>query len=150
MRELRPDEPLQEGDLFRRAWWPEGETAEVVNHTLFGKTPESFSVASHSTTFYRPEADEPTVEDAKESILEEARRVVDGPRQQDYGTPGANHARTAAFWSTYLDTPITAKQVCMMNILQKVARSMQRTTRDTLVDIAGYARNVELIEEEGQ
>jgi hypothetical protein len=82
-----------------------------------------------------------------ETILEEAARVVDGRRGDDYGHPRVNHARTAAFWSVYLRQPITPEQVCMLNVLQKVARSMKSITRDSLVDIAGYARNVEMIQE---
>jgi hypothetical protein len=82
------------------------------------------------------------------NILEEASLAVDGPRRADYGHPLDNHGRTAAFWSTYLGTPITEEQVCVLNVLQKIARSMQALTRDTLVDIAGYARNIELIEQE--
>jgi hypothetical protein len=82
------------------------------------------------------------------TILEEASAAVDGPRRADYGHPLDNHGRTAAFWSTYLGVPITEEQVCVLNVLQKVARSMQVLTRDTLVDMAGYARNIELIQEE--
>jgi hypothetical protein len=81
------------------------------------------------------------------SILDEAQAIVHGPRRTDYGHPFDNHSRTAAFWSDYLGIPITPEQVCMMNILQKVSRSMTSITRDTLVDIAGFAANVELIEE---
>lgn len=82
-----------------------------------------------------------------ESILEEAQRIVHGPRRETYGHPFLNHSRTAAFWSAYLGIPITPEQVCMLNILQKVARSMTQTTRDTLVDIAGFAANVELVQD---
>ena len=79
------------------------------------------------------------------SILDEAKEIVDGSRRNDYGTPKENHQRTADLWSTYLGVKISAEQVCMLNILQKISRSMNKTTRDTLVDIAGYARNIELL-----
>lgn len=82
------------------------------------------------------------------TILDEAARITTADRNQDYGTPLANHGRTAAFWSNYLGIPITPEQVCILNILQKISRSMEKTTRDTLVDIAGYARNIEMIEDE--
>jgi hypothetical protein len=81
-----------------------------------------------------------------DSILAEAAKVVNGPRRSYYGTPLVNHSRTAAFWTAYLGIPITAEQVCILNILQKCARSMNTMTRDTLVDIAGYAENIHLIE----
>ena len=83
-----------------------------------------------------------------ETVLQEATRVVSGARGDDYGHPLDNHGRTAAFWSTYLGQTITPEQVCMMNALQKVSRSMNRITRDSLVDIAGYARNIEMIQDE--
>lgn len=78
-----------------------------------------------------------------QSILDEAAAAVNGARNEDYGHPLDNHSRTAALWSTYVGVPLTAEQVCFMNILQKVSRSVHRPTRDTLVDIAGYAENIE-------
>lgn len=87
-----------------------------------------------------------TSSDVNTSILEEAARIVDGPRRADYGTPLENHGRTAALWSAYLGVPITPRQVCMLNVLQKVSRDAHAPKRDNLVDIAGYARNAELCE----
>ena len=83
------------------------------------------------------------------SILEEAGQAIHGDRNHDYGHPIINHSITADLWSTYLQCEITAEQVCMMNILQKVSRSASGVmTRDTLVDIAGYAGNVEMIQDQ--
>lgn len=82
------------------------------------------------------------------TILEEAQAAVHGARNEDYGHPLDNHGRTAALWSTYLGVPITAEQVCFLNILQKISRGMNRVTRDTIVDIAGYAANVEMVHDE--
>lgn len=83
------------------------------------------------------------------NILLEADKIIHGDRQQAYGTPLKNHSRTAALWSAYLGVQITAEQVCFMNILQKVSRSATGVRqRDTLVDIAGFAGNVEMIEDE--
>lgn len=93
-----------------------------------------------------PVSDMQIVQQPSSSILTEAARAVDGPRRDDYGSPHNNHTRTAAMWSAYLGVTVTAEQVCFMNILQKVSRAANRVTRDTLVDIAGYARNVELVQ----
>ncbi len=82
------------------------------------------------------------------SVLDEAGAVVDGPRRASYGSPAENHGRTAAMWSAYLGVKITARQVCMLNILQKVSRDAHSARHDNLVDLCGYARNAELIEEE--
>lgn len=78
-------------------------------------------------------------------ILAEAQSIVDGPRRDDYGPPAVNHARTAALWSAYLGVDISPRQVCMLNILQKVGRDAHAPKRDNLVDIAGWARNAELV-----
>ena len=81
------------------------------------------------------------------TIFEEAEEIVQGARQKFYGAPDENHGRTAIMWSAYLDRTVTAEDVCMLNILQKVSRGRHSLTRDTLVDIAGYARNIEIIQE---
>jgi hypothetical protein len=82
------------------------------------------------------------------TVLEEAQSVVHGPRGDDYGHPLDNHSRTAALWSTYLAREVTPEDVCMLNILQKVSRAMNSITRDTLVDVAGYAANIEMVQAE--
>lgn len=83
-----------------------------------------------------------------ETILQEATRVVDGARQSDYGDPRENHGRTAAMWSGYLGILISPRQVCMMNVLQKCSRDAHKPKRDNLVDVAGWARNAEMCENE--
>jgi hypothetical protein len=80
------------------------------------------------------------------NILHDADVAVSGNRRNDYGTPTENHSRTAKLWSVWLKRDITPEDVCMLNILQKVSRGMNKITRDTLVDIAGYARNIELVQ----
>jgi hypothetical protein len=83
------------------------------------------------------------------SILDVAKEVIEGKRQDDYGTPLINNSRIAALWTVYIESkkgePLTAEDVCMMNVLQKVARAMNSITNDTLVDIAGYAAIIEKI-----
>lgn len=77
--------------------------------------------------------------------LARAAAAVYGARRVSYGTPSANHARTAALWSAYLGVKVWATDVCMLNILQKVSRGRHRIELDTLTDIAGYAENAALI-----
>jgi len=79
------------------------------------------------------------------SILDVAKTLVNGDRQHAYGVPEVNHERTAELWSAYLgpDYHLTAHDVCMLNILQKVSRLAHAPTRDGHVDIAGYAENAE-------
>jgi hypothetical protein len=81
-----------------------------------------------------------------ESVLEEAMRVTTGDRRRDYDSATPNHERIAAFWNTYLlarknpNGILSALDVATMMILLKVARACYTPTRDTYVDIAGYAK----------
>lgn len=92
------------------------------------------------------------MEQPEDSPLELARKAVYGPRNTDYGHPRENHARTAELWTTYLSSgfgfgiKLTARDVCMMNILQKVSRDRFAPKLDNLTDIAGYAENAQLCE----
>ncbi len=96
--------------------------------------------------------DADSLEPVAETVLEEARRVVDGARGQDYGHPRDNHGCTAALIEAYLwrrygpGARFDAADVCMANVLQKVSRLANTPGhRDSLVDIAGYARNYEML-----
>lgn len=86
------------------------------------------------------------------NILEEAAEIVNGPRPQNYGHPIDNHGCTASLWSAYLNRrlgstiALTSLDVCYMMVLLKVSRLANDPTHiDSLVDIAGYARNAEMI-----
>lgn len=78
-----------------------------------------------------------------ESILEEAQRIVNGPRAKDYGPARENHQRIADLWNAYLNVRtelVAPEDVAVMMILLKIARFMENGYhRDTVVDIAGYA-----------
>ncbi len=82
----------------------------------------------------------------QESILEEAIRVTSGARRRDYDSATPNHQRIADFWNCYMksrkepNAEISALDVATMMILLKIARASYTPTRDTFVDIAGYAR----------
>ena len=88
-----------------------------------------------------------TVDSPVENAVVRAVRVVIGERNDDYGNPLFNHSVTAELWSAYLGAPITPEQVCMLNILQKISRSVTVITPDTLADIIGYTMNIEIIQE---
>ena len=85
------------------------------------------------------------------NILKEAEKIVSGARRKDYGTPLQNHSCTAELFTSYLKRrgilkgEITAEDVCFLNILQKISRAANKITPDTLLDIPGYTRNIELI-----
>lgn len=82
------------------------------------------------------------------TVLEDAQELIRGDRNKEYGHPSENLARIATLWSAYLKTPITAADVAGMMILLKLARLRTGVgKRDTIVDIAGYAGLLEMIEE---
>lgn len=84
------------------------------------------------------------------TILEEAEALVSGDRQRAYGHPCENLTLIARLWGNYLSNlpiELTPYDVAMMMILVKVARAANGATRDTLVDIAGYARVAEMLGE---
>ncbi|AWN03701.1 hypothetical protein PBI_JACE_81 [Gordonia phage Jace] len=74
---------------------------------------------------------------AAETILEEAARIVDGTRAQDYGENSLPHV--AAMWSAYLGVPVTGRMVGWMLSQMKMVRDLHKPKRDNPVDIAGYA-----------
>ena len=73
-------------------------------------------------------------------ILDTAKQMVCGQREQDYGTPEDNFKTIADFWTAYLGYPVDATDVAAMMALLKIARiSTGTATADSWVDLAGYA-----------
>ena len=94
-----------------------------------------------------------TLINAAETILDEAARITSGTRNKEYGEPKDNHKCTANLWNTYLtrkyaiyDIEISERDVCILNILQKISRDANMEKRDNLVDICGWARNIEMLD----
>jgi len=87
------------------------------------------------------------------TILEQAAQITAEDRQRFYGHPADNHGNTAALWSAYVrrkfgvDLELSARDVCMMMVLLKVSRDANKPQPDNLVDICGYARNAEMVQE---
>lgn len=76
----------------------------------------------------------------KNDILDKAKTIINGERQGTYGNAEDNFASIAAFWSTYLNTPIDSTDVANMMILMKVARNSSGVYKDdNYIDICGYA-----------
>ena len=67
-----------------------------------------------------------------------------------YGGQRDGFVKTAAMWSAILGTPITANQVVMMFIANKLCRESFAHSEDNLVDIAGYAQVLSDLEHEQQ
>ena len=84
-----------------------------------------------------------------EDILDEAKRIVSGPRRRDYDHPLPNHQRIAALWQSYLDIrkpgDLRPDDIAMMMILLKIAREVYTPKRDNMVDVCGYASCIDAI-----
>lgn len=74
----------------------------------------------------------------EESILDEAKQLVYGERQEQYGDFKEAYEPAAEFWSTYLGKKISVKDVMIMMTLLKISREKSRSKRDNLVDACGY------------
>ena len=77
-------------------------------------------------------------DDERGSILDEAKEVINGERQNHYGDPEDSFALIAEYWSIYLEKNVTPQDVAMMMVLFKLARESHQHKRDNLVDAAGY------------
>ena len=76
------------------------------------------------------------------SILQEAERLVHGPRQEAYGHPANDFSRTAALLNIVLAgklrDELDAADVALMMVCVKLSREVNKHGRDNLVDAAGY------------
>ena len=73
------------------------------------------------------------------SLAAEAVQLVGGDRNRAYAHPAINFQRIANLWSIILDVDITPEQVALCMIQVKVARLMNRHTRDSVIDLIGYS-----------
>ena len=80
-----------------------------------------------------------------ETILGEADRLVNGPRQEAYGRPLLSFRRTAQIWSAILDKEVTPQQVALCMVGLKLLREANNPSRDSRVDGAGYFAVTDLI-----
>lgn len=78
-------------------------------------------------------------------ILDTAKKIVVGDREEDYGSPENSFRCIAALWTDYLNAAghsvdITASEVAVMMALLKIARiASGHGKADNWVDLAGYA-----------
>lgn len=82
-----------------------------------------------------------------EYLLDISKRVIDGAREEDYGSKQVNFERIAEFWTTYLSNKdlkggyqLTVRDIGALFILGKIARIAHSEGHvDSWVDIQGYS-----------
>jgi len=78
------------------------------------------------------------------TILDEAKTIINGERQDTNGNPEDSFATIAGFWSVYIngkfntDIALQPKDATLMMTLFKIARETHQGKKDNLVDAAGY------------
>jgi hypothetical protein len=82
------------------------------------------------------------------NILEEANKLTSGVKREAYGSPLLCYRRIARLWTLIIGHEIELHQVALCMLAFKIARELNAHQRDNLVDIAGYARTIEMMEEE--
>ena len=82
------------------------------------------------------------------TLAADAVQAVTGPRQRDYAHPKINFQRIANLWSIVLDVDITPEQVALCMIQVKIAREMNRHSRDNIVDLIGYSLTLDACQED--
>ena len=83
----------------------------------------------------------------KESVLEEAQKILHGDRDADYGDPVENFKRISRIASAILDKEITDEECCVVMLAVKLARENYRHKRDNIVDGVAYMEILSRIKE---
>jgi len=105
----------------------------VIGETLLIATLEVPIPLKYKTDY------EITSMNTEKTVLQEANDVIYGDRQADYGSATENFTNIAKGWEIILKTKVTPEQVGLCMIWLKMAREMNVSKRDNIVDIAGYA-----------
>ena len=120
-----------DGPNARGSVW-EREIARVMLHLPIFDAAEPFPVEEYE----------------RETILEEAQRLVHGNRGADYGHPIDDYTRTGRLWGAILGVPdIDPRLCCLMMSAVKISREVNRHKRDNLTDLAGYAECAQMVAE---
>ena len=88
-----------------------------------------------------------------ETIIEEAERIVHGPRQESYGHPRDDFAKQAKVWTGLLldllkpGVEIPPERIPVLFIGTKLCRHTNLRKRDNRVDIVGYILTDEMLDD---
>ena len=79
-------------------------------------------------------------------VLFEAHKIINGERQDTYGSPEDSFELIASYWNVYMrsvcaedhNLDLTGTDVAMMMTLFKIAREANQHKADNIVDACGY------------
>ena len=127
------DNDFEFGDHFREVTKkPKSQFADVRNMVDDHSVDVNKKVGTPTDT----PTDTPTT---RAAILDAAKKIVTGDREQQYGKPEDNFAVIAEFWTTYTGHPISSEDVAVMMALLKIARIRSGNYKaDSFVDGVGY------------
>jgi hypothetical protein len=104
-------------------------------------------VAQQTTGIFQdpPFATAPMPVPTRGSVLDEAKTIINGERQNVYGNPEDSFEVIAEMWNAYIkgkfpnvELQLNAKDTALMMVLFKIARETHQGKRDNLIDAAGY------------
>lgn len=76
---------------------------------------------------------------ARDYVLYEARRLINGDRAEVYGDAATEFQKVALAWSAVFGWQVTPEQVPQAMVLLKMIRLQNRPTHvDSWIDMAGY------------
>ena len=113
-------------------------------------TCENYCINENANRYDPPQAVTAAKEPARRvigsDIFEMAKKIVNGHRQDDYGSPEDSFQNIANYWNAYFaqihdkrEDGLTAEDVAIMMVLFKIARLGHGYTRDSVVDMCGYS-----------
>ena len=113
-------------------------------------TCENYCVNENANRYDPPQAVTAAKEPARRvigsDIFEMAKKIVNGHRQDDYGSPEDSFQNIANYWNAYFaqihdkrEDGLTAEDIAIMMVLFKIARLGHEYTRDSVVDMCGYS-----------
>lgn len=111
--------------------------AKAVAHWAFDYAREE-GIQEGAAIKLKYEGDKFLPERIEETIAQEADRLVNGPKREEYGDPIKSLVSIASRWSVILGVNVTPEKFCELMIELKMNRECAKAKRDNRTDAIGY------------